>query len=168
MHKWHFLMWKSGGLRGFLIWTAVLKFSFSREINSWKIKRKLIWNWFPNQSVHGKYNRIPNQSENGKYNPIPGWCNKISESFLSAWEREERCSAHSWAHPQLWEKAISDSSQIERNTTVETVFLFWLWTKNGRPFYTYIFYNQEENCRYDRIPFDLRGIGNLFLWESWK
>ena len=48
------------------------------------------------------------------------------------------------------EKLISGSFQIERNMIVVP-----------KP-NTVLVHNQKENCHYDRVPFDLKGIMSLF------
>ena len=60
------------------------------------------------------------------------------------------------------ENWIFDSCQIARNVIVVTVFLLIMNQTEVR-----LVHNQKENCDYDRIPVNLKGIRNRFICVSY-
>ena len=57
------------------------------------------------------------------------------------------------------EKQVSNSFQIEGKMVMMTVLLL-----NMNPMEFNLVHNQNENCHHDHIPFNLKGIRNIFLW----
>ena len=71
--------------------------------------------------------------------------------FFSAYDVEENLCIHS-------ENSISYFFQIERITIVVTVFLLIM-----KQIWVRLVQNEKENCNYNHIPINLKGLRNVFV-----